>query len=150
MTFETCFCRAHIWHYRQSTFFTDCSLKSCENGFIRSDSVTSAESCLNIRNSNFYIVQRFSTFHWLQKKHCKNCCLDHREHSWINSLSFFSWFVTNLRCLSIWFTAIFLILISSIFSDWFYSNYHCLLSRKLRRLRDFKNIFQNLRLSVFL
>ena len=147
MTFKTCFCRLHIWDYRQSTTFTDCALKSFENGFIRSDSVISSESCINIRNSNFYIVQRFSTFHWLHKK---PTVIEYSEHSWINSLSFFSSFVTDLRCLSIWFTAIFLILISSRFCYWFYSNFHCLLSRKLRTLRDVKNIFQNLRLSVFL
>ena len=91
----------------------------------------SSESCINIRNSNFYIVQRFSTFHGL---HQKNTVIDYSEHSWINSVSFFSTFVTDLRCLSIWFTAIFLILISSILCYWFYSSYHCLLSTKFSQL----------------
>ena len=121
----------HTFDTRQSTFFTDCPLQSYENGFIRSDSVISSGSCLNIRNSNFYIVQRFSTFHWL---HQKNTVIDYSEHSWINSLSFFSTFVTDLRCLSIWFTAIFLILISWILCYWFYSSYHCLLSTKFSQL----------------
>ena len=76
------------------------SLIALYNGFIRSDSVISSESCLNIWNSNFSISQRFGTFHWLQNR---SNCLDHSEHSWINSLSFFSsflfcCFITDLRC----------------------------------------------------
>ena len=104
MTFETCMLmsRTHIWHYwRQSTFFTDCLLQSYDNGFIRSDSVISSGSNLNIRNSNLYILFRDLVHFTDSRKDCN--CLDHSEHSWINSLSFFPsflfcCFVFDLRC----------------------------------------------------